>query len=234
MTATANRKVTSRDITEVGRVPAKNRTRKPTAPTPAAATQAAEAATAKAEGKVQPNRAPKPTAPNTAKATADPQARTFDYAYVLESGSGAFSVHKPGCAAIKKVKTDYAQPVVGTAATYADMVRDLWSDQIAEHDAPEAEKATDEWVLGHYDTDISVHSCLRPAGKPKAAKPDVATARRDAKRALATRVVRAAAALNGLTDEEKRTIAHWLHHLPADRDEWVAAGLPKPDRSDWR
>lgn len=80
----------------------------------------------------------------------------------------------------------------------------------------------------------------------------------DAKRLLATHVVLAIASLTAqiadtnladasedtaefrailgsFTPDEIRTIAStWVHHLPADRERWVAAGLPKPDRSDWR
>jgi hypothetical protein len=81
------------------------------------------------------------------------------------------------------------------------------------------------------------------------------TAKRDAKRDLATRVVLAAAemverldgselamlgvdvndakAMTEAREEVARTVSLWLHHLPADRDQWVKV-LPKPDRSDWR
>ena len=55
----------------------------------------------------------------------------------------------------------------------------------------------------------------------------------DAKRKLATAVVQAAANIADLSDADKVTIASWLHHLPADRDEFVKV-LPRPDRSDWR
>jgi hypothetical protein len=85
--------------------------------------------------------------------------------------------------------------------------------------------------------------------------PAARTAKRDAKRDLATRVVLAAAemverldgselamlgvdvndakAMTEAREEVARTVSLWLHHLPADRDEWVKV-LPKPDRSDWR
>jgi hypothetical protein len=69
-----------------------------------------------------------------------------------------------------------------------------------------------------------------------------ASAKQTAKRELATLVAEAAAAMvfehaetAGISQEDAaKAIAHWLHHLPVDRDRWVAAGLPKPDRSDWR
>jgi hypothetical protein len=35
-------------------------------------------------------------------------------------------------------------------------------------------------------------------------------------------------------EEAAITAATWVHHIPADRERWVAMGLPKPDRSDWR
>lgn len=76
-----------------------------------------------------------------------------------------------------------------------------------------------------------------------------------AKRTLATLVARSIAQmLEGLAEEAKGdpdgeaalilanfsqeeaaiTAATWVHHIPADRERWVAMGLPKPDRSDWR
>lgn len=43
------------------------------------------------------------------------------------------------------------------------------------------------------------------------------------------------AILASFSNDEIRSIAStWVHHIPADRERWVAAGLPKPDRSDWR
>ena len=41
------------------------------------------------------------------------------------------------------------------------------------------------------------------------------------------------AALGG-KDAVAMCAASWIHHLPADRERWVKAGLPKPNRSDWR
>lgn len=35
-------------------------------------------------------------------------------------------------------------------------------------------------------------------------------------------------------EEAAVTAATWVHHIPADRERWVAMGLPRPDRSDWR
>lgn len=35
-------------------------------------------------------------------------------------------------------------------------------------------------------------------------------------------------------DEILKIASTWVHHIPADRERWVAMGLPKPDRSDWR
>jgi hypothetical protein len=42
--------------------------------------------------------------------------------------------------------------------------------------------------------------------------------------------------INGHFSQEEAAItaATWVHHIPADRERWVAMGLPKPDRSDWR
>lgn len=76
---------------------------------------------------------------------------------------------------------------------------------------------------------------------PKAPKPDL----RAGKRELATRVVLAAAEMVkslsatdlkaiGMTKAEAAVaVSSWIHHIPADREQWVKV-LPKPDRSDWR
>ena len=38
----------------------------------------------------------------------------------------------------------------------------------------------------------------------------------------------------GMTRAEAAVCAStWIHHIPADREQWVKV-LPKPDRSDWR
>ena len=59
----------------------------------------------------------------------------------------------------------------------------------------------------------------------------------NAKQALARTVIDAIAALE-LSDEDKKTVAQWTHHLPTGRTESGArywpAGLPVPDRADWR
>jgi len=52
------------------------------------------------------------------------------------------------------------------------------------------------------------------------------------KSAFATKVALAAATA-ATTDEEKKLIAHWLHHLPVDRAARLAV-LPAPVRSNWR
>lgn len=169
---------------------------------------------------------------------------SFDYAYALDH-AGNFQVHKPGCRDLKKIETDYDTPGLGTASSYAEMLRDLWADQIRENDSVPDDQKTDEWVLENYDVDVTVSPCLRipgsapkPTEKPKAVKAE-------AKRDLATRVVEAIAdmvkslpddalALQGMTREEAaRCASTWVHHLPADRERWVKV-LPKPDRSDWR
>jgi hypothetical protein len=67
--------------------------------------------------------------------------------------------------------------------------------------------------------------------QPKAEK--VQAEKLTKKRELATKVVLAAAQIPGLTDEEKLTVSKWLHHLPADRTEWLKV-LPNPGRSDWK
>lgn len=87
-------------------------------------------------------------------------------------------------------------------------------------------------------------STSKPAPKPaEAPKPNT----QEIKRELATRCVEAIAAMvKGLPADDPivkalggrpevaRVAAHWVHHLPADRARWVKAGLPKPNRSDWR
>jgi hypothetical protein len=35
------------------------------------------------------------------------------------------------------------------------------------------------------------------------------------------------------TEDIRKMVSLWVHHLPADRARWVAV-LPAPDRSDWR
>lgn len=86
---------------------------------------------------------------------------------------------------------------------------------------------------------------IRTDGNPSDASDpqDGKVQKRETKRELATRVVEAAAAMvmselpadfPMSLEEAKSTVAHWLHHLPADRDRWQQAGLPRPDRSDWR
>lgn len=97
-------------------------------------------------------------------------------------------------------------------------------------------------------------SAAKPAGKATPAKPTTKAAgakaapaaqARDGKRFLATQIVLALGAMvKGLTAEQLKTagmtraeaataISTWVHHIPADRDQWVKV-LPKPDRSDWR
>lgn len=218
-----------------------NAPRRPAKPATSAAVREVEEAVARRNAK-----APVPDGtPGPAKLTAavnakpepkkQPKPKSFDYVFVLRHGDSNFEVHKPGCADIKKTQTDYAQPAAGTATSYAEMVRDLWSDQIAEHEAPDAEKDTDEWVLKHFDVDIDVKPCLRIPGAPKATPAKAVAEKRNAKRELATDLIEAVGKFAAtLSDDEKKTIAQWLHHLPADRERWVASGLPKPDRSDWR
>jgi hypothetical protein len=82
-----------------------------------------------------------------------------------------------------------------------------------------------------------------PKADPKPAK--VAdTAKRDAKQALARKVLTAIAGLN-LSDDDAVTAAFWVHHLPTGKsepgsaeakrhDRWWPTTLPIPDRSDWR
>jgi hypothetical protein len=78
----------------------------------------------------------------------------------------------------------------------------------------------------------------QPKAEPK-------TDSRAGKRELATRVVLAIAdmvkglsaadlkALGMTRDEAAACASTWVHHIPADREQWVKV-LPKPDRSDWR
>jgi len=81
-------------------------------------------------------------------------------------------------------------------------------------------------------------------GAPDTKKTEQA-AKRAGKRDLATRLVLAAAemvkglgkdelAAIGMTKAEAAVcVSSWIHHIPADRDQWVKV-LPKPDRSDWK
>ena len=100
--------------------------------------------------------------------------------------------------------------------------------------------------------DKASRPATKPAPKAAAAKAAANGSQRNAKRELATRVVLAVAAMvEALTAEQlgvdgnkakaitaaraeaATMVSTWIHHIPADREQWVKA-LPKPDRSDWR
>lgn len=92
---------------------------------------------------------------------------------------------------------------------------------------------------------------VRTPESPAPASAKNGNGKAEAKRLLATLVARSIAQmLEGLPTENSEdskfilanfsqeeaaiTAATWVHHIPADRERWVAMGLPKPDRSDWR
>lgn len=183
--------------------------------------------------------------------------------YFLMS-SGQCEVHTPDCSTgrrhAKSSKNQYGDDIgrISVPSRLA-FVRDFWNDQICE-----SEEGESHWMLDSnlessvYDGEVSFHeTCLKdlvqsiqvveepaPPAKP-------VTAKRDAKRALATLLVTAladavakldddanaeefAAILSGMSREEaKRCASQWFHHLPVNREEWPAV-LPKPDRSDWK
>lgn len=180
----------------------------------------------------------------------EPQAPATTHAFLLMTGS-EFKVHATGCKALKAdlKKSSYDTPVGFSPKDEEAAVRELWDDQIRESwDGPEDEQPSVEWLRDHsYVDTVDFHSCAKLGRLPKPPKVDAAGHKRAAKTELATRAVEAIAqmvaelpadnpivvALGGPAETAK-CAAHWVHHLPADRERWVAAGLPKPNRSDWR
>lgn len=175
------------------------------------------------------------------------------HSFLLMNGSGVFQVHKADCprVAADLKKSDYAAAMKFSPTSQEDAIRQLWDDQIREQAAGDGIKGDPDvaYLFDHgYVGETKFHSCakLDKIVQPKPEK-DPAGAKRAAKTELATRAVEAIAAMVkdlpadnplvtalGGPDEVAKCAAHWVHHLPADRERWVAAGLPKPDRSDWR
>jgi hypothetical protein len=170
---------------------------------------------------------------------------------VLLTGDKGFEVHRTGCRDIARTKrTGKVQNEFPFEATdERSAVLDLWSDQIAEN--PDTADNEDR-AYADYLPDTKFHGCCKlPANAVSVKSAEgsgnretpKASAKQAAKRELATLVVEQAykavlkycAENTDMTQEEAaKFVSHWLHHLPADRERWVAAGLPKPDRSDWR
>lgn len=94
-----------------------------------------------------------------------------------------------------------------------------------------AQLAAAKAALAEAKAKLAAERAAAKAEKAKAAENKVTS--RDAKRALATKLVAAASAIEGLTDADKATIAQWLHHLPIAHETFTEF-LPAPDRSNWR
>jgi hypothetical protein len=159
--------------------------------------------------------------------------------------NGIFKVHAKGCKSIYRDRKKANNEFPFKAASRYETVAELWDDIINEN-VPEQYAIRYDAVVSYYN-ETDFHSCLAdlPDGDPGRPEPETPakaqSAKRAAKRELASLVVEAAARVMTLTppagmteDDVAKAIAHWLHHLPADRERWVATGLPKPDRSDWR
>jgi hypothetical protein len=125
------------------------------------------------------------------------------------------------------------------AVRYAKAAADRAAAETAE-DAPKAEPKT------------TAKAATKPARQPRAKKPAESIAvnldgepdgaskadKRTAKQALARKVLDAVSGIDGLTAEDKRTVAQWLHHIhggttPDGKRYWPAS-LPTPNRSDWK
>lgn len=131
-------------------------------------------------------------------------------------------------------------------------VRDPETDELLSPINP-----TDEWLEKHnYYSATGIHTCVAKLGgewangtgaKGKAKSNGGAS--RQAKRDLALVLVEAMAqAIKELQDdpandpnkiiptlgyeEARQVVAQWIHHFPANRDEWINH-LPRPNRSDW-
>lgn len=175
--------------------------------------------------------------------------------FVLDNGE--FKVHTKTCPTLKrdaKVLSDGEKPGVLVALDKRDAVLQLWDDQILESDEiADKDEPTEAELLPYYGY-TEFHRCVNKLFGATDEKPKSAAVKRDSKRALATIVVEAIAAgvvaaldaepgnksadavlvLAGMDRAEAlRTTSQWIHHLPADRDRWLATELPKPERSDW-
>lgn len=149
-----------------------------------------------------------------------------------------YRVHAPECAGLKRDLTESGEKRAGTivAADRADAVNLLWADEES-GEVPEGAEAATKF----HARCVNKLDGFAPS---KAAKSG--SAKRDAKRELATGAILALAAyfadladdspaLAGLSRAEAgQTMANWVHHLPANRETWAASELPTPDRSDWR
>lgn len=154
-----------------------------------------------------------------------------------------YRVHAPDCAGLKRDLTESGQKRAGVlvAADRSDAIDQLWAEEDPED--------PDKTVLpdGAAEATKFHARCVNRLdgfAPSKAAK--TGSAKRDSKRELATLVIEAIAKVvanlpadspvfEGLSaDEIGKIVPNWVHHLPADRERWVASGLPTPDRSDWR
>lgn len=147
---------------------------------------------------------------------------------------------------------DPSHPATDEVSSRVVFIRRFWADQIAESEEDVTEDAA--LMTSSYAGATEFHKCLDflPDGITTA-KVKAQAVKREAKQALATFLVTAMAAavelmlggdavaaeqnavvLKGMTEDEiRKAAAHWVHHLPVNRDAWPAT-LPKPDRSDWR
>jgi hypothetical protein len=173
--------------------------------------------------------------------------------------NGEFQVHTPSCPTLKKdlKVSDYERPGTLVARDRRDAVLQLWDDQIGEDERIVDKDSPTESELAGYANGTNFHRCVNRVWSV-AVETKPIKVKRDAKRMLANLMVEALAAqitqildtnladtdestadarlvLSGMdNDEIRKTVSHWIHHFPADRERWVASGMPKPDRSNWQ
>lgn len=174
---------------------------------------------------------------------------------------GDFHIHTQTCPTLQReLKTsNYETAQILAAVSRRDAVLQLWDDQIREdQDIADPDDPTEPELNGYYHA-TDFHRCVVKLEGFEATTKGKAngTSLRDSKHMLATLLVEAMAAeisrildsnLAGTAEDEAeartvlsgmsneliwKTASHWIHHFPADRNRWVASGMPAPDRSDW-
>lgn len=149
-----------------------------------------------------------------------------------------YRVHAPECPGLKRDLTESGEKRAGTivAADRDDAVALLWADEETGEVPDGAASATK----------FHARCVNRLDGFAPAKTAKSGSAKRDAKRELATGAILALAAyfaelpddsaiFASLTRAEAgQTMANWVHHLPANREIWAESDLPTPERSDWK
>lgn len=181
----------------------------------------------------KPAQASKPAARKPAAKPAQPATTVVFYL------TQEFQVHKPGCrqiAADKRRKVMQYAPVPLTLTSQEDIIRELWSDQIAEQYDGQGEP-TNAWLHEHGYDNIEFHGCTDGILKPFTAEANGASPRQHNQELARMLVDTVAKEFGNLPVADQQKMVNWLHALPTGGAGWERywpEGLVRPNSAGWR